>query len=143
MWNVVHLTQSIARTPGEVVAFAGDPANLPRWAGGLSSGIRQSDGEWVADSPMGEVSVRFAPANAFGVLDHDVVMPDGTTFHNPLRVLPNADGSEVVFTLFQLDGVTDAEFEADAVTIRADLERLRAVLEGAGPMPPRTAATPR
>jgi hypothetical protein len=35
-----------------------------------------------------------------------------------------------VFTLFRLDGVADAEFEADAVTIRADLERLRAVLEG-------------
>ena len=130
MWNVVHLTQSIASPPGEVVAFAGDPANLPQWASGLSGGIRQRGGEWVTDSPMGEVIVRFASANGFGVLDHDVVMPDGTTFHNPLRVLPNGDGSEVVFTLFQLDGVPDAEFEADAVTIRADLERLRAVLEG-------------
>jgi hypothetical protein len=124
MWNVVHVTQSIASPPAEVVAFAGDPANLPRWASGLSSGIRCSGGDWVADSPMGEVIVRFAPAN------DDVVMPDGTVFHNPLRVLPNAAGSEVVFTLFRLDGVTDAEFEADAVTIRADLERLRAVLEG-------------
>ena len=129
MWNVQHVTQSIARTPDDVVAFAGDPANLPRWASGLSSGIRQSGSDWVTESPMGDVIVRFAPANAFGVLDHDVVMPDGTTFHNPLRVLPNAGGSEVVFTLFRLDGVTDAEFEADAVTIRADLERLRAVLE--------------
>ena len=129
MWNVVHVTQSIVRTPTEVVAFAGDPANLPRWASGLSSGIRQREGEWVTDSPMGEVVVRFAEANGFGVLDHDVVLPDGTTFHNPLRVLPNGDGSEVVFTLFRLDGVTDAQFEADAVTIRADLERLRALLE--------------
>jgi polyketide cyclase/dehydrase/lipid transport protein len=129
MWKAQHVTQSIARIPAEVVAFAGDPRHLPEWASGLSSGIRKHDDEWVTDSPMGEVIVRFAPANEFGVLDHDVVMPDGTTFHNPLRVLPNGDGSEVVFTLFRLDGVTDAELEADAVTIRADLERLRAVLE--------------
>ena len=129
MFPVRHITQSIARTPAEVVAFAGDPANLPQWASGLSSGIRQRDGEWITDSPMGQVTVRFAPPNEFGVLDHDVVLPDGTTFHNPVRVLPNADGSEVVFTLFRLDGVDDAALEADAETIRADLECLAAVLE--------------
>jgi hypothetical protein len=129
MWNVQHISQSIARPPADVAAFAGDPANLPQWASGLSSGIRFEDGDWVTDSPMGTVAVRFAPPNAFGVLDHEVVMPEGTTFHNPVRVLPNADGSEVVFTLFQLDGVDDEALDADAETIRADLERLRSILE--------------
>lgn len=130
MWSARHITRSIARPPAEVVAFAGDPAQLPRWASGLSSGIRFEEGDWITDSPMGPVTVRFAPANDLGVLDHDVTLPDGTTFHNPVRVLPNGEGSEVVFTLFRLDGVDDAAFEADAETIRADLERLRALLEG-------------
>ena len=46
-----------------------------------------------------------------------------------LRVLRNDAGSEVVFTLFRRDGVTDAEFAEDAAAIEADLETLRAVME--------------
>ena len=39
------------------------------------------------------------------------------------------DGSEVVFTLYRRDRVTDAEFAEDAAAIEADLESLRAILE--------------
>src|SRR5512139_1010493 len=99
-WPVRHVSVSIERPPQDVYAFASDPANLPRWAAGLSRGIEEVDGEWVADSPMGKVKVRFVPRNAFGVLDHDVVLPTGESVHNPMRVLPNGAGSEVVFTLF-------------------------------------------
>ena len=71
---------------------------------------------------MGEVEVRFAPENPFGVADHDVTLPDGTTFTNPLRVLPDGDGCEVVFTLRRRPGVTDEAFDADAA---ADTHRPR------------------
>jgi hypothetical protein len=33
-------------------------------------------------------------------LDHDVTLPSGETLSNPMRVVPNGTGSEVVFTLF-------------------------------------------
>ena len=124
-----HISQSIDVEPVVVAAFAGDPANLPQWAAGLSSGIRFDEGRWVTDSPMGVVEVRFTDATALGILDHDVVLPDGTTVHNPLRVLRNDDGSEVVFTLYRLPGTTDDDFEADAALIADDLLRLKALLE--------------
>ncbi|HWL59560.1 MAG TPA: SRPBCC family protein [Microbacteriaceae bacterium] len=129
VWPARHLSQHIARSPAEVAAFAGNPANLPRWASGLSSGIRQEGDRWVTDSPMGRVEVAFTGPIEHGVLDHDVTLPDGTVFVNPLRVLPNDGGSEVVFTLYHLPGVATEEFERDTELIRADLERLRAVLE--------------
>ncbi len=124
-----HLTVSIARPAAEVYAWVRDPAHLPRWAAGLASGIRLQGGEWVADSPMGRVLVRFVPVNEYGVLDHDVVLPDGTTATNPLRVLPDGDGAEVVFTLRRRPGMSDEEFEADTAAITADLATLQRVLE--------------
>lgn len=84
-YPAVHVSLAIDADPRAVSAFAGDPANLPRWAAGLSAGIRHEDGRWVADSPMGVVEVRFTDAVALGILDHDVVFPDGTIVHNPLR----------------------------------------------------------
>ncbi|MFB2580296.1 SRPBCC family protein [Herbiconiux sp. P15] len=146
-WNVQHLSQSIDATPAEVAAVAGDPAHLPRWAAGLSAGIRWEPtapggggeavagppdgsgggGRWVAESPMGVVEVRFTGAVDEGILDHDVVLPDGSVTHNPLRILPNDGGSEVVFTLFQLPGTSDEAFAADARLVQADLARLAAL----------------
>ncbi|GAA1694571.1 SRPBCC family protein [Microbacterium sediminicola] len=124
-----HISQAIQRSPREVIAFAGDPRNLPVWAAGLSAEIRQQDGRWITDSPMGEVEVRFTGEVELGILDHDVVLPDGTTVHNPLRVLANGDGSEVVFTLYRLPDATDAAYERDAAMVRDDLNRLRGLLE--------------
>ncbi len=125
-----HLSVVIRRDPREVAAFAGDPRHLPEWAAGLAEGGLRVDGDaLVVDSPMGEVRVRFAPPNPFGVLDHDVTLPDGSTVHNPLRVAAHPLGAEVVFSLRRLEGVTRDAFEADAAAVAADLERLRALLE--------------
>jgi hypothetical protein len=129
-WPALHLSQSIRRSAETVSAFAGDPANLPQWAAGLSTGIRRDGDRWVTDSPMGEVEVEFVGSVELGVLDHDVRMPDGTVMHNPLRVLRNDEGSEVVFTLYRRPGVTDEDFAHDAELVRQDLARLRDALEG-------------
>jgi hypothetical protein len=130
-WESRHVSVAIDRAPADVVAYAGDPRNLPAWAAGLAAGVRPGpdDDTWITDSPMGEVTVRFAPANDLGVLDHDVTLPDGATVHNPLRVLPNADGSEIVFTIHRRDGMDEDGFEADAAAVLADLQRLRGILE--------------
>jgi len=129
-WPVQHITQSIDAPMAAVSAVAGDPRRLPEWAAGLSSGIRDQHGRWFTDSPMGAVEVAFVGPVEHGILDHDVTLPDGTVFHNPLRVLANGDGSEVVFSLFRLPGVSDADYAADAETIRGDLLRLKGLLEG-------------
>lgn len=127
-WPARHISRFIARPPAEVGAFLADHRNLPKWAEGLSAGISVENGVVYSESPMGKVQLRFAGGAEHGIFDHDVTLPDGTTFHNPMRVLKNDEGSEVVFTLYHLPGVSDADYEKDAATIAADLERLAAAL---------------
>lgn len=127
-WPARHISRFIDRKPAEVSAFLAVHRNLPKWAAGLSAGISEENGVVVSESPMGKVQVRFAAGADHGIFDHDVTLPDGKTFHNPLRVLRNDAGSEVVFTLYRLAGVSDEAYEQDAATIAADLERLATVL---------------
>jgi hypothetical protein len=124
-----HLSTVVAVDPQRLYAFAGDPRNLARWAAGLGGSVQQDDGVLVVDGPLGRVTVRFAPPNAFGVLDHDVELPSGQTVYNPLRVLAHPAGAEVVFTLRRLDGMSDEDVERDASTVAEDLDRLRALAE--------------
>ncbi|MFW5877396.1 MAG: SRPBCC family protein [Myxococcota bacterium] len=127
---VEHISTFIARRPVEVYEFASDPQNLPRWAAGLArSEVRQEGDEWVADSPMGQVKIRFAPKNSYGVLDHDVTLESGVTVHNPMRVVRNGDGSELVFTLFRQAGMSDEKFAEDRAAVEADLRTLKELLE--------------
>ena len=116
----------------EVYRFAADPDNLPRWAAGLASGVRRVGDELIADSPMGAVTVRFAEPNPFGVLDHQVRLPDGRVVDNPVRVLAHPEGSEVLFTVRQGDASDDA-FDADCAAVLADLNRLRTLVMPAAP----------
>lgn len=124
-----HISVSIQRAPREVYEFAADPDNLPKWATGLAAGIRKVGGEWLADSPLGRVKIRFAERNAFGVLDHDVILESGARFHNPMRVVPNGSGSEVIFTLFRQPEASDEKFEEDARWVEKDLNALKRLLE--------------
>jgi len=119
----------IGAVADDVHRFMSEPDNLPKWAAGLASSeiIRRGD-ELIAESPMGTVTVRFVPRNPFGVVDHDVILPNGDTVHNPLRVLPHPEGAEVVFTLRQL-AMSDDEFDRDARMVEEDLARLKALLE--------------
>lgn len=126
-----HVSQVIHAGPDVVYAFAADPSNLPRWAAGLANTPVTVEGEQlVVDSPMGEVTVRFAPANDLGVLDHDVTLPSGTTVNNPVRVIAHPDGAEVVFTVRQIE-LTDDEFARDLRTVGEDLARLKECVESA------------
>jgi hypothetical protein len=78
---------------------------------------------------MGKVTVKFAAENAFGVLDHDVKLPSGETFYNPMRVQPNGDGCEVIFTLYRRPEMSENEFQEDVATIEKDLAKLKTLLE--------------
>lgn len=124
-----HISVPINRKMDEVYNFVVNPANLPQWAAGLSGSIRKEGEDWVADSPMGIVKVKFADKNLLGILDHYVTLPNGIVVYNPLRVFPNGNGSEVVFSLFQLDGMTDQQFAEDAKLVDADLNTLKSIME--------------
>jgi Polyketide cyclase / dehydrase and lipid transport len=126
----IHVSTTIACPAGDVYDYASNPMNLSTWAAGLAhQDVQLVDGHWVVDSPMGRVVVAFAPSNDFGILDHDVTLPVGETVRNPMRVIPNGDGCDVVFTVRRRDGVTETEFAADVAAVTADLAALRTLLE--------------
>jgi hypothetical protein len=125
-----HISSGIDRPATEVYDFAVDPRNLPKWAAGLAGLIVEHDGEqWSTESPMGRITFTFAPRNDFGVLDHDVTLPSGETVYNPLRVISDGVGCEVIFTLRQRAEMTDEEFERDADAVAKDLAKLKSLLE--------------
>lgn len=114
MGQSLHLGTFVSRPPDEVYAYVADPAHLPRWAAGVTAATE----------------VRFVPANEHLVLDHDVTLPDGSVTRNPMRVLPDGDGCEVVFTLRRAPGTSGGAYDADAAAVRSDLATLKRLLEG-------------
>ena len=120
---------SIKCPPSDVYGFVVDPRNLPEWARGLARSVRPSGDAWKLESPLGEIGFRFVPHNAFGVLDHIVTFADGKEVVNPMRVVPNEDGSEVLFTLFQATEMSALQFVEDCSTVENDLRTLKRLLE--------------
>lgn len=131
MHDVEHISTYIHRSPEDVYAFASNPENLPIWAAGLASSEVKKDGDvWVAEAPFGKVKIRFSDANELGVMDHDVELASGVIVHNPMRVVPNGEGSEFIFTLLRQPGMSEAQFADDAQAVAEDLRTLKEVLEG-------------
>ena len=124
-----HISVSINGSAAEVYEYASNPENLPKWAAGLSGSIKKVGEDWIAEAPMGRVKVQFAEKNKFGILDHDVTLPSGVKVYNPVRVFPNNDGSELVFTLYRRPETSDQEFAEDSTWVERDLAKLKTLLE--------------
>ena len=128
------ITQRVACDWRRAYALAADPARLPDWASGLARSALVPQGDhWKVTTPeSGEVRMRFAPANDFGVLDHWVA-PDGVPeVYLPFRVIGVAPGvCELQFTLLRQPHMDDAAFERDADWVARDLQSLRQLLEAA------------
>ena len=123
------ITVRIERPQSEVYDFISVPENFPRWASGVAKSLKKVSGEWVAEAPEGPARIRFSERNAFGILDHYVAIRPGVEIYIPMRVIANATGSEVLFTLFRLSGVTDETFRRDGEWVERDLRALKALLE--------------
>ena len=126
--RIIHRT--IRRDWRAVYDFAAKPENMPQWASGLASGLTRDGADWIADGgPIGNVRVRFAAPNDFGVIDHTVTLPDGPVVENALRVVPNGDGAEVMFTLLRQPGMSAEQFAGDAGWVAKDLATLKSIME--------------
>lgn len=127
-----QISEWIDRRAADVYEYASDPTNLPQWAPGLGNSVENVDGQWFVETPSGRASFAFAERNNYGVLDHEVTLPTGEVIYNPMRVVPHGDGSEVVFSLRRLPDMSDDDFARDAGLVRADLARLKQVVESTG-----------
>jgi hypothetical protein len=126
-----QISASIDRSAADVYRYASDPANVPAWAPGSAAPWRTSTGTGSWETPAGRAGFAFAERNEFGVLNHELTLPSGDVIDNPMRVVPNGDGCEVVFTLRRLPDMSDEDFERDAGLVQADLTRLKQLMEAA------------
>jgi hypothetical protein len=124
-----QLAERIDRPAADVYDYASDPAHLPEWAPGLGTAVENVDGRWFVETSSGRVGFAFVERNEYGVLDHNVTLPSGELVYNPMRVIPDGDCCEVVFTLRRLPEMSDEDFARDAGLVQADLTRLKHVLE--------------
>jgi hypothetical protein len=128
-YPVRNIHNSIDKSVAEVYQFVSNPENFPKWVKFVKSISKQGD-SWVAESELGTIKIKFAPKNEFGIIDHDVTLPNGETVTNHMRVIRNNEGSEFIFSLFRMPGSTDQEYEADAKAVMADLQKLKEIIEG-------------
>jgi|SRR5579875_3150255 len=127
--NSQTLSISISSKPNEVYNFILNLENLPKWAPSFCQSIRKSEDVWFVETPDGRVEIRFVERNELGVLDHYVRLTTGQEILNPMRVIPNGSGSEVMFSLFQLPTASDEKFAEDTRLVEKDLRTLKMVLE--------------
>jgi len=127
--NSHTITCSINCPPSVVYRFASNPENLPKWVQSFCFSVKSDCDGWQMETSTGWVGICFVPYNEFGILDHIVQLPDGKSILNPMRVVANGDGCEVMFTLFQLPEMDDEQFARDAEMVKADLKTLKAVME--------------
>ncbi len=127
--EVRYLSISIELEPNAVYAFTSNPENLPQWAAGLGLGVKRAGEHWEVITAEGTVGLRFTLHNEYGVLDHTVVLSDGTEVYVPMRVMPNGRGSEVMLGLFRQPEMDDDAFDRDAGLMQNDLLTLKTLLE--------------
>ena len=128
------LSMEIAVPAETVYRCVRDPDQLPLWAAGICKSVTVKDGVWHVDTgtELGTVLLAFCADNVFGVLDHVVTLPDGHSQNNPMRVVANGEGSELMFTVFQTEGMSDEAFIKDVQAVTRDLKTIKALLEAAG-----------
>ena len=124
------LSISINCDPKKAYDFVSNPENLPAWATTFCRSITRSNGEWIIATAQGPVKARFAGKNELGVLDHYLTPASGVEIFVPMRIVPNGQGCEMVFTLFQQPGMSDDNYAKDAGLVAQDLNTLKRVLEG-------------
>ncbi len=127
-YPVKNISVSINRSADEVYQFASNPLNFPKWVAFIKLMDKQGD-MWIGKTDNGDIKIKWPAPNDFGILDHQVTLSGGETVNNPMRLVSNNKGCEFIFTLFRMPGKTDEEFNEDARSVTADLQKLKTILE--------------
>ena len=127
-------TQTVSVTidaaPKQVSADLMNVESHPEWGTEFfSEGVEDlGDGSWRVNIPMmgGNARMRIDGNEALGIIDM-YIAPEGVPFGAPLpvRVVPNGDGSDVLFTLTRLPGQTDEDWQAGIASMQRELTRLK------------------
>ena len=125
------VTITIDASPETVSADLADPSSHLEWATEFFTGVAedQGDGTWQMNVPRmgGPVLMRMDGDIAQGIIDM-YLAPVGAPFGAPIpvRVVPNGDGSDVLFTLARFPNQSDEEWTEGVQSMNRELENLKA-----------------
>ena len=87
-----------------------------------------SNGWWSFIGPYGKSKVKFNQNKSLGILDHQYV-DEESSWHIPMRVIPNGDFSEVVITLKKPEQLSDFQFNQRVLKINSIVTSMKNMLE--------------
>lgn len=114
---------SIPRPPHEVLSFLAEVESWPRWAVLTVRRVRREGAGWVLEGVEGELPLAVVSRPEVGLFDYEL-----GGWSVAMRVLSNGDGSEVVATFLQPEGMEEREFEQAANVRERELKALKVVL---------------
>lgn len=123
-------TQSVTLNcnPKRAFEFLANPENLPKWATSFCRDIRLEGDIWIAETPQGQLEIRYVTDAELGVIDYYISPAPGIEMIAPSRIVQNTDGAEYIFTQFQPTGMPDEVFQAQIEALKEELEILRRII---------------
>lgn len=125
------ITITVAAGSDELFAWLAKIENLPVWAPGFCTDLRNERGMWRAVTPIGELHLALVAEPRTGVVDLFFgAQPDEMTLV-PMRVVRQPHGAAVICTLFQPADWADELFELHHETFVGALRGLAQRFHGA------------
>ena len=110
----------------EVFAYLAAVENLPRWATEFARELKFVDGKAKVVNGLGEFFLRIDADPATGVIDMLAGPAEDELALFPTRVVGLPDGSAAYsFTMFQMPGTPDEEFESQYRSLLREFENIR------------------
>jgi Polyketide cyclase / dehydrase and lipid transport len=122
-------TISIAAPPAAVLDVIGDGRRLPEWAPAFAEAAEPEGDRWRITSGGASFAVEVRVARAAGTAD--ILSAEDERRGAFLRVLPNGEGAECLFTLFFPPAADEAAVQAQMATVEAELAAVRRLAEAA------------
>lgn len=128
-YPVKHISISINRPASEVYKFISNPENFPKWVAFVTSISKKGGDVWLGKTDLGDIRIIFTPTNEFGIADYWLILTNGVTVNNPMRVVENNKNCEIIFTLFLMSGRSEVDLKKDAQAVLKDLRKLKDIME--------------
>ncbi len=114
---------SIAARPESVVAYLADGHNLPEWAPNFATETAVDGDLWRIGSGDAAFTIAIRASREHGTVD--LLNPADRRQGAFMRVVPNLDGSELLFTLQFPAGTDPGAIDAQMTVVEAELQTVR------------------
>lgn len=117
----------IAAPPALVHAYLSDGHNLPAWAPGFARRVHASGGSWVVERDDVEFTIDVVAEARSGTVDFLATSDHARGLF--ARVLPNGDGSELLFAIMFAPDTPEDVVAAQMLTLETELAAVRDACE--------------